>query len=98
MREWVCNLLIQLLLGLAIAVPEEEDLDLRVERVPNETIKYSLDFCGTWTREHLLWQGPEAIVQVSYRPILLSERTPHLREPAVVTQKKKSAHEFQMGA
>jgi hypothetical protein len=29
----------------------------------NETVKYGHEFCGTWTREQLLWLGPEAIVQ-----------------------------------
>jgi hypothetical protein len=40
----------------------------------NETVKYGSEFCGTATQEPLLWQGPEAIVQVNYRPILSSER------------------------
>jgi hypothetical protein len=40
------------------------DLALQVRGVSNiGTIKYGSEFCGTWTREGLLWQGPEAIVQ-----------------------------------
>jgi hypothetical protein len=40
-----------------------EDLALQVGGVSNETVKYDCEFCGTSTREWLLWQGPEAIVQ-----------------------------------
>jgi hypothetical protein len=35
---------------------------LHVGRISDERIKYGREFCGTWTREWLLWQGPEAIV------------------------------------
>jgi hypothetical protein len=35
----------------------------------------------TRSRERLLWQGPEAIVQVNYRPVLSSERAPTSRNP-----------------
>jgi hypothetical protein len=37
------------------------DLALQVGGVSNETVKYGREFCGTWTRERLHWQGPEAI-------------------------------------
>jgi hypothetical protein len=47
------------------------------------------ELCGTWTPEWLLWQGPEAIVQVNYRPILSSKKVPHIKKPAVIRQKTK---------
>jgi hypothetical protein len=47
------------------------------------------EFCWTWTREWLLWQGPEAIVRVNYRPILSSERVPSIKNSAIVRQKRK---------
>jgi hypothetical protein len=50
------------------------NLALQVGGVSDETVKYGRDFCGTSTQEWLLWQGPEAIVQVNYRPVLSSER------------------------
>jgi hypothetical protein len=37
----------------------------------------------------LLWQGPEAIVKVNYRPILSSERVPHIKKPANVREMKE---------
>jgi hypothetical protein len=40
-------------------------------------------------QESLLWQGPEAIVQVNYRPILSSERGPHIKKPAIVWHQTK---------
>jgi hypothetical protein len=40
------------------------DLALEVGGVSDETIKYGREFCGTSTQEWLLWQGPEAVVQV----------------------------------
>jgi hypothetical protein len=36
-----------------------------------------------------LWQSPEAIVQVNYRPILSSDRVPHIKKPAVVREIKE---------
>jgi hypothetical protein len=45
--------------------------------------------CGTWTPEWLLWQGPEVIVRVNYKPILSSERAPHSKKPAIDKQKTK---------
>jgi hypothetical protein len=39
------------------------DLALQVGGVPNETVEYGLQFCGTSTQESLLWQVPEAVVQ-----------------------------------
>jgi hypothetical protein len=65
-----------------------KDLALQVGGVSNETVKYVREFCGTWTREWLLWQGPEAIVRVTCRYILSSERTPHLKKPAIVNAEK----------
>jgi hypothetical protein len=41
-------------------------------------------FCGTSTQEWLLSQGPEAIVQVHYRPVLLSERALQNNKAATV--------------
>jgi hypothetical protein len=52
----------------------------------NETAKYGREFCGTSTQE---LQGPEAIVQVNYRPILSSERVPHIKKLAIVKEKTK---------
>jgi hypothetical protein len=66
-----------------------EDLALQVGGVSSETVKYGREFCGTWTRESLLWQGPEAIIQVNYRPILSPERVTHIKKPAIVRQKTK---------
>jgi hypothetical protein len=74
------------------------NLALQVGRVSNETVKYGREFCGTSTEEWLLWQGLEAIVQVNYRPILSSEKVPHIKKPVIVRQKKKSGHGLQMGA
>jgi hypothetical protein len=54
----------------------------------NETVKYAHEFCRTSTQESLLWQGPEAIVQVNYRPILSSERAPHQETRNRQTEKK----------
>jgi hypothetical protein len=65
------------------------DLALQVGGVSDETVKYGHEFCGTWTQEWLLWQGLEAIVQVNYRPVLSSERVPHIKKPAIVRQKTK---------
>jgi hypothetical protein len=65
------------------------DLPLQVGGVSNETVKYGSEFCGTSTQESLLWQGPEEIVQVNYRPILKSERVPHIKKPASAGQKTK---------
>jgi hypothetical protein len=62
------------------------DLALQVRRVSNETEKYGREFCGTSALEWLLWQGPEAMEQVNYRPILSSERVPHIKKPAIVRQ------------
>jgi hypothetical protein len=64
------------------------DLPLKVLGDSNKTIKYS-EFCGTSTQESVLWQGPEAILQVNYRPVLSSERMPHIKKPAIVRQKTK---------
>jgi hypothetical protein len=59
------------------------DLALQVGGVSYETVKYGREFCGTWIQQWLLWQGPEAIVWVNYRPILSSERAPHINKPAI---------------
>jgi hypothetical protein len=34
-------------------------------------------------------KAPEAIAQVNYRPILSSERVPHIKKPAIVRRKTK---------
>jgi hypothetical protein len=49
--------------------------------------KYGREFCGTSTQEWLLWQGPEAIVQVNYRPVLSSERALQSYKNATVWRK-----------
>jgi hypothetical protein len=59
----------------------------QVEGVPIETVECYHELCGAWTREWLLWQGPEAIVLVNYIPILSSERALHIKKPANVRQK-----------
>jgi hypothetical protein len=64
------------------------DLALQIGGVSNEIVNYSHEFCRTWTWQWLLWQGPEAIVQVSYRPILSSERASHIKKPAISGLKK----------
>jgi hypothetical protein len=47
----------------------------------------------------MLWQDPEAIVQVNYRPILSSERVPHIKKPAIVREIKDIYdHGLQIGA
>jgi hypothetical protein len=66
-----------------------EDLVLQVGRVSNETVKYSCEFSWTSTQGSLLWQGPEAIVQVNYKSSLSSERVPHIKKPAICRQKTK---------
>jgi hypothetical protein len=65
------------------------DMALQVVGVSNETVKYGREFCWTSTRERLFWQGPEAIVQVNYRPVFSSEKVPHIKKPAIVRQKTK---------
>jgi hypothetical protein len=42
------------------------------------------EFCRTSTQEWLLWQGPEAIVQVNYRPVLSSEKALQNNKAATV--------------
>jgi hypothetical protein len=69
----------------------------RVGGVSKETVKYGREFCWTWTRESLLWQDPEAIERVNYRPILSSMRSPHIKKPAVFRQEKNCCG-LQMGA
>jgi hypothetical protein len=65
------------------------DLALQVGGVSDETVKYGREFCGTLIQEWLLWQGLVAIVQVNCRPVLSSERVPHIKKPAIVRQKTK---------
>jgi hypothetical protein len=50
------------------------DLALQVGGVSNKIVKYGHEFCGTLTQAWLLWQGPGAIVQVNYRPILSHQK------------------------
>jgi hypothetical protein len=49
-----------------------------------EKVKYVCESDGTRTREWLRWCGPVAIV--NNRPVLLSERAPHIIKPATVWQ------------
>jgi hypothetical protein len=58
------------------------DLALQEGTVSYETIKYDRGLYGISTREWLLWQGPEAVVRVNYRPILSSEREPRIKKLA----------------
>jgi hypothetical protein len=44
--------------------------------------KYGRQSQGTRTQEWLSWLGPEAIV--NDRPVLSSERAPHVNKPATV--------------
>jgi hypothetical protein len=37
----------------------------QVGGVSNQTVKRGLAFCGSWTREWLPWQWPDAILQVN---------------------------------
>jgi hypothetical protein len=46
--------------------------------VSNETVRYRLNFCGTWTQEWQHWQGPVALARVNYGPVLSSVR-PRIR-------------------
>jgi hypothetical protein len=43
-----------------------------------------VEFCGTLAQESLLWQDPEAIVQVNYRTVLSSERALQNNKAATV--------------
>jgi hypothetical protein len=52
-------------------------------------VKYGQEFCGTRTRELLLWQGSEAIAQVNYRSILSSEKVPHIKKSSIVNTEKR---------
>jgi hypothetical protein len=60
---------------------------IREPGVSNETVEYGREFYGTRPRDWLLWQGPEAIVLVNYRPILSSEREPHSKKTAIFNKK-----------
>jgi hypothetical protein len=48
----------------------------------SETVKYGRKSQGARTREWLRWLGPAAIV--NDRPVLSSERAPHIDKPATV--------------
>jgi hypothetical protein len=50
----------------------------------SETVKYGHESHGSWTRKCLHWQRPGAIV--NDRPVLSSERAPHINKPATVWQ------------
>jgi hypothetical protein len=52
-----------------------------VSTVSNETVRYGLKLDATWTPKWRCWQGPVALVQVNYRPVLSSERAPHTKKP-----------------
>jgi hypothetical protein len=65
------------------------DLALQVGEVSNETVKYGRELCGILTQERLLWQVPEATVQVNYRPMLSSERVPLIKISAIIREIKE---------
>jgi hypothetical protein len=44
-----------------------------------ERVNYGRESHGTRTRDRLRWRGPAAIV--NDRPVLLSERAPHINKP-----------------
>jgi hypothetical protein len=46
----------------------------------SETVKYCHEYHGPRTRKWLCWRGPAATVNV--RPVLSSERAPHINKPA----------------
>jgi hypothetical protein len=48
----------------------------------SETVKYGQESHGTWTQKSLRWRWPGAIV--NDRPVLSSERAPHIKKPANV--------------
>jgi hypothetical protein len=48
----------------------------------SETVKYGHESHGTRTQKWLCWRGPGA----NDRPVLSSERTPHINKPATVRQ------------
>jgi hypothetical protein len=48
----------------------------------SETVKYGHESHGTPIRKLLRWRGPGAIV--NDRPVLSSERAPHINKPATV--------------
>jgi hypothetical protein len=48
----------------------------------SETVKFGRESHGTRTRKRLSWRGPAAIV--NDRPVLSSERAPHINRPATV--------------
>jgi hypothetical protein len=50
----------------------------------SETVKYGHESQGARTREILSWQGPAPCT--NDRPVLLSERAPHINKPAIVWQ------------
>jgi hypothetical protein len=51
----------------------------------SETVKYDQESHRTWTRKWLCWKGPAAVV--NDRPILSSERAPHINKPAADSNK-----------
>jgi hypothetical protein len=68
-------------------------LAFHIGGISNETVEYGHEFCGIRTLDLLLWQGPEAIVQVNYRPVFSSESVLNINKPAIIRiirQKTKS--------
>jgi hypothetical protein len=55
--------------------------------VSNETVRYGLESCGTWIQEWQCWHCPVAILWVNYRPVLSSERAPHMKKQVHVRLK-----------
>jgi hypothetical protein len=62
----------------------------------SETVKYGHESYGTRTRKWLRWRGPAAVV--NDRPVLASERAPHINNPTTVRQWQRSGRKPQMGA
>jgi hypothetical protein len=50
-------------------------------------IKYGLESSGTQNRDGLRWRSPATTV--NYRPVLSSERAPHIKKPEIVRQVTK---------
>jgi hypothetical protein len=50
----------------------------------SETVKYGSESHGTRAREWLRWRGPTEIL--NERPVLSSERAPHINKPAAAWQ------------
>jgi hypothetical protein len=74
------------------------DPTLQVGGVSDETVKYGREFCGDFDPRVTALAKPRSNCAVSYRPTLSSERVPHIKKPAIITQKNKSGPGTQMGS